>query len=80
MTRTLFTEDELRLATESRLKCIWAANFSISQIQLDPSLLQDLYPEINIPRSGTSDGISRLTWETQSQETDKEAIYYLDDI
>jgi Protein of unknown function (DUF3723). len=42
MTRTLFTEEEVQLATERRLKYIGAAKVSISQIQFDPPLPRDL--------------------------------------
>ncbi|KAJ5318586.1 hypothetical protein N7476_005006 [Penicillium atrosanguineum] len=42
MTRKLFTEEEVRLATERRLKYIGAAKVSISQIQFDPPLPRDL--------------------------------------
>lgn len=42
MSRTLFTEDEVQLANERRLKHIGAAKVSISQITFDPPLPRNL--------------------------------------
>ncbi|CAG7925989.1 unnamed protein product [Penicillium olsonii] len=42
MSRALFTEEEVRLASERRLKYIGTAKVSISQIQFDPPLPRDL--------------------------------------
>ncbi|KAJ6112292.1 hypothetical protein N7523_002114 [Penicillium sp. IBT 18751x] len=42
MSRALFTEEEVRLASERRLKYIGAAKVSISQIEFDPPLPRDL--------------------------------------
>lgn len=42
MSRALFTEEEVRLASERRLKYIGAAKVSINQIQFDPPLHRDL--------------------------------------
>jgi hypothetical protein len=42
MSRSFFTEQEVRLATERRLKYIGAAKVSISQIQFNPPLPRDL--------------------------------------
>lgn len=45
MSRALFTEDEVQLASERRLKYIGAAKISISQIKFDPPLPRDLDPK-----------------------------------
>lgn len=42
MSRALFTEEEVRLVSERRLKYIGTAKVSISQIQFDPPLPRDL--------------------------------------
>jgi hypothetical protein len=42
MSRSFFTNQEVRLATERRLKYIGTAKVSISQIQFDPPLPRDL--------------------------------------
>jgi hypothetical protein len=42
MSRSFFTDQEVRLATERRLKYIGTAKVSISQIQFDPPLPRDL--------------------------------------
>ncbi|KAJ5660666.1 uncharacterized protein N7484_000038 [Penicillium longicatenatum] len=45
MSRALFSEEEVRLATERRVKYIGAAKVSISQIQFEPPLPRDLDPK-----------------------------------
>ncbi|KAJ6001221.1 hypothetical protein N7481_001630 [Penicillium waksmanii] len=45
MTRHVFTEQEVRLAAERRLKYIGAAKVSIRQIQFEPPLTRDLDPK-----------------------------------
>ncbi|KAJ5982692.1 hypothetical protein N7451_012792 [Penicillium sp. IBT 35674x] len=45
MSRALFSEKEVRLATERRVKYIGAAKVSISQIQFEPPLPRDLNPK-----------------------------------
>lgn len=45
MQRALFTEEEVRLATERRLKYLGTAKVSINQIQFDPPLPRDLDPK-----------------------------------
>lgn len=45
MRRALFTGEEIRLATERRLKYLGAAKVSIYQIQFDPLLPRDLDPK-----------------------------------
>lgn len=45
MSRILFSEEEVRLATERRVKYIGAAKVSISQIQFEPPLPRDLDPK-----------------------------------
>jgi hypothetical protein len=45
MSRALFTEEEVQLASERRLKYIGTAKVSISQIQFDPPLPRDLDPK-----------------------------------
>lgn len=45
MRQTLFTEEEIRLATERRLKYLGAAKVNIYQIQFDPPLPRDLDPK-----------------------------------
>lgn len=45
MQRAPFTEEEVRLATERRLKYLGAAKVSIYQIQFDPPLPRDLDPK-----------------------------------
>jgi len=45
MRRALFTEEEIRLATERRLKYLGAAKVNIYQIQFDPPLPRDLDPK-----------------------------------
>ncbi|KAJ5974841.1 hypothetical protein N7481_008548 [Penicillium waksmanii] len=45
MTRHVFTEQEVRLAAERRLKYIGAAKVSIRQIQFEPPLPRDLDPK-----------------------------------
>jgi hypothetical protein len=45
MSRILFSEEELRLATERRVKYIGAAKVSINQIQFEPPLPRDLDPK-----------------------------------
>jgi hypothetical protein len=45
MTRHIFTEQEVRLAAERRLKYIGAAKVSIRQIQFEPPLPRDLDPK-----------------------------------
>lgn len=42
MRRTLFTEEEIRLSTERRLKYLGAAKVNIYQIHFDPPLPRDL--------------------------------------
>ncbi|RDH30832.1 hypothetical protein BDQ94DRAFT_180863 [Aspergillus welwitschiae] len=45
MRRALFTEEEVRLATERRLKYLGTAKVNIYQIQFDPPLPRDLDPK-----------------------------------
>ncbi|KAJ5976578.1 hypothetical protein N7481_010285 [Penicillium waksmanii] len=45
MTRHVFTEQEVRLAAERRMKYIGAAKISICQIQFEPPLPRDLDPK-----------------------------------
>lgn len=45
MRRALFTEEEIRQATERRLKYLGAAKVNIYQIQFDPPLPRDLDPK-----------------------------------
>lgn len=45
MRRALFTDEEIRLATERRLKYLGAAKVSIYQFQFDPPLPRDLDPK-----------------------------------
>lgn len=45
MLSALFTEEEVRLATERRLKYLGTARVSINQIQFDPPLPRDLDPK-----------------------------------
>ncbi|KAA8652086.1 DUF3723 domain-containing protein [Aspergillus tanneri] len=45
MRRALFTEEEVRLATERRLKYLGTAKVSINQIEFDPPLPRDLDPK-----------------------------------
>ncbi|KAJ5443130.1 hypothetical protein N7445_004243 [Penicillium cf. griseofulvum] len=45
MSRALFTEEEVQLASERQLKYIGTAKVSISQIQFDPPLPRDLDPK-----------------------------------
>ncbi|GAA87890.1 hypothetical protein AKAW_06004 [Aspergillus luchuensis IFO 4308] len=45
MQRALFTEEEVRLATERRLKYLGTAKVNIYQIQFDPPLPRDLDPK-----------------------------------
>lgn len=45
MRRDLFTEEEIRLATERRLKYIGTAKVNIYHIQFDPPLPRDLDPK-----------------------------------
>lgn len=45
MQTALFTEEELRLATERRLKYLGTAKVPINQIQFDPPLPRDLDPK-----------------------------------
>ena len=45
MQRNLFTEEEVRLATERRLKYLGAAKVSIYQLHFDPPLPRDLDPK-----------------------------------
>ena len=45
MQRNLFTEEEIRLATERRLKYLGAAKVSIYQLHFDPPLPRDLDPK-----------------------------------
>lgn len=45
MRRALFTEQEVRLATERRLKYLGTAKVSINQIQFEPPLPRDLDPK-----------------------------------
>lgn len=45
MSRVLFTEEEVQLASERQLKYIGTAKVSISQIQFDPPLPRDLDPK-----------------------------------
>ncbi|KAL4891360.1 hypothetical protein BDV59DRAFT_68017 [Aspergillus ambiguus] len=45
MQRALFTEEEVRLATERRLKYLGTAKVHINQIQFDPPLPRDLDPK-----------------------------------
>ena len=45
MRQTLFTKEEVQLATERRLKYLGAAKVNIYQIQFDPPLPQDLDPK-----------------------------------
>jgi hypothetical protein len=52
MTRHVFTEQEVRLAAERRMKYIGAAKVSICQIQFEPPLPRDLDPK-NLDRLRT---------------------------
>lgn len=45
MSRVLFTEEEVQLASERQLKYIGTAKVSINQIQFDPPLPRDLDPK-----------------------------------
>ena len=45
MQRSLFTEEEVRLATERRLKYLGTAKVPINHIQFDPPLPRDLDPK-----------------------------------
>lgn len=45
MQRALFTEEELRLATERRLKYLGTAKVPINNIYFDPPLPRDLDPK-----------------------------------
>lgn len=45
MRRALFIEEEVRLATERRLKYLGTARVTINQIQFDPPLPRDLDPK-----------------------------------
>lgn len=46
MRRALLTEEEVRLATEQRLKYLGTAKINTYQIRFDPRLPRDLNPKI----------------------------------